>query len=243
VVNPDLPQETSCLVSSFSNVSTASGVGDITFRAKGTAWKGERSAVSAGLDIRLPSGDELNFLGSGTIGFKPFVVWSYRARVSPHLFVGYEVNGNSQIADISAGKKTKLPSQLIYSGGADFWLTKRFTAAVDIIGQEVLQAPRTSSSKFTEPGACKDTSCGCTDTADPTTCVASDSDPTAFNTPKVDDPNMVSSVGSFNISHLSVGVKIKPISTLLVTANVLIRLNDAGLHSKPVPLVGISYTF
>jgi hypothetical protein len=45
--------------------------------------------------IRLPTGDERNFLGSGTLGLKPFTVASYRGRISPHGEVGYGLNGNS----------------------------------------------------------------------------------------------------------------------------------------------------
>lgn len=231
VSNPNNLADNSCLVSSFSNASAASGIGDITLRVKGTAWKGERAAVSTGLDIRLPSGDELNFLGSGTVGFKPFVIWSYRSRISPHAFVGYEVNGNSQIADISAGKKTKLPGELTYAAGADVWLTKRLTAALDIVGQQVFQAQRTTRSTFQEPGECVD---------DPNTGIQCASEPA---TPGPKDKTLVSSTGSYNMSSLSVGAKFKPFSTLLITGNVLIRLNDAGLRYKPVPMVGIAYTF
>jgi len=37
--------------------------------------------------------------------------------------------------------------------------------------------------------------------------------------------------------------KVNPLGKLLVTANVLFRVNNAGLHSKPAPLIGVSYTF
>jgi hypothetical protein len=36
---------------------------------------------------------------------------------------------------------------------------------------------------------------------------------------------------------------VNPISTLLVSFNVLIQMNDAGLRSRVVPLVGFSYSF
>jgi hypothetical protein len=36
---------------------------------------------------------------------------------------------------------------------------------------------------------------------------------------------------------------VNPIGKLLITANVLFRVNDDGLHYKPAPLVGVSYTF
>ena len=48
---------------------------------------------------------------------------------------------------------------------------------------------------------------------------------------------------SFNISSGAVGLKVSPINKLLVTGNLLFRLNDAGLRAKVVPLIGISYVF
>ena len=48
---------------------------------------------------------------------------------------------------------------------------------------------------------------------------------------------------SFNISSGAVGLKVSPMNKLLVTGNLLFRLNDAGLRAKVVPLIGISYVF
>ena len=62
---------------------------------KWNAWSGEHVRFASGLDVRFPSGDALNFLGSGSYGVKPFVVFSYKARVSPHVMFGYEWNSNS----------------------------------------------------------------------------------------------------------------------------------------------------
>jgi hypothetical protein len=214
-----------CFDGRFSNVGTASGIGDITVRVKGTAWKGERAGLALGVDVRTPTGDSFNFLGAGTAGIKPFGVWSYRSRVSPHIQVGYEVNGSSAIAgDISTGKKERLPGQLTYSGGADIWLTKSFTAAFDLVGQQVFQARRTVVGTLTEPGACDSLSCN---------------NPSPAHT----DPDLSQKTESYNITNASVGVKIKPFHSLVMIGNVLIKLNEGGLRAKFVPLVGISYTF
>lgn len=214
-----------CLTNSFSSVGTASGIGDITLRVKGTAWKGERATFALGVDVRLPTGDSLNYLGSGTAGVKPFAIWSYRSRVSPHAFVGYETNGKSIIAgDLSSGSKEKLPSDLSYSGGVDVWLTKRLTAAFDVVGQQVFQAPRTANTTMTEPGKCLDIAC-------------------LTSEPTIEDPTLSAKTGSYNVSNASVGVKIKPFGRLLLVGNVLVRLNDSGLRSRFVPLIGLSYSF
>ena len=48
---------------------------------------------------------------------------------------------------------------------------------------------------------------------------------------------------TINQSYISLGGKINPVGRLLVIANILFQVNEAGLHSKPVPLIGLSYTF
>jgi len=119
-----------CRQSSVSNFRTASGIGDVIFRVKGTVSKKEKSVTALGVDVRIPSGDPLNFLGAGAAGFKPFLIWSYRTRISPHAFVGYEINGSSKIAgDITTGTKEKLPGQLAYTVGADAWITPRLNVS------------------------------------------------------------------------------------------------------------------
>jgi len=227
---PSGAPEPVCLEQPFSNIRTTSGIGDITLRVKGTAWKGERAGVALGVDVRVPTGDSLNFLGAGAAGVKPFVAWSYHARVSPHAVVGYETNGSSVIAgDISTGKKDKLPGALTYSAGADFWVTKRLTVAADIVGQQVFQARRTTMTTFTELGQCQDGAVLC--------------DPDAGFLPAKVDPVISQATESYNATNLSLGVRVKPVGALLLTGNVLIKLNDGGLRAKFVPLVGLSYTF
>jgi hypothetical protein len=78
-----------------SKEQTASGLGDITLRAKYELLKKSRQGVALGIEYRLPTGDPLNMLGSGATGIRPFLAWSYNGRVSPHANVGYQYNGSS----------------------------------------------------------------------------------------------------------------------------------------------------
>jgi len=219
-----------CSNQQFSSASTSSGIGDITLRVKGTAWKGEKSGLALGADFRIPTGDSLNFLGSGAVGVRPFIVWSYRARVSPHALVGFEVDGSSQIAgDVTTGVKDKLPGSLSYVIGADTWITKRVTAAFDLVGQDVFQAGRVSVKNVPEPAACLDSSGQC--------------DPgQGFATP-TNAPIVTPFVASYNSLFASVGAKFRPTSNLLILGNVLFKLNNGGLGLKAVPMIGVAYTF
>jgi len=121
---------------------SATGVGDIVLRGKGLVWKGKRFRLAFGADIRLHTGDEFNFLGTGAIGVKPFVAASVRGRIAPHVNVGYQWNGDSAIGGPVPGVKGKLPNNLFYNGGFDVRVTKKLTLAADFLGERVFSAKR-----------------------------------------------------------------------------------------------------
>jgi hypothetical protein len=204
------------LTAAFSNAKSASGIGDVVFRAKGTIFKHERTAVALGTDVRVPSGDEKNFVGTGAPGVKPFLSASYHSRVSPHANIGYEFNGNSILAgDPVTGTKGRLPDQFFYSGGVDAGVTKKLTLAVDLLGQRFYDAPGVKL------GAWEDVL-------------------------KVSHPDILNTIlihRSFNTDDLALGGKYSPFGNWLVTGNVQIKLDDGGLRAKVVPLIGLSYTF
>jgi len=203
-------------VESFAHSSAAEGLGDITFRAKYTVKVYEHAAVAAGADFRLPTGDPKSFLGSGTWGFRPFVIYTaHLSKFSPHMTVGFQGNGESILAgDITAATPIPqhLPDVVSYTGGVDGSITPRFGYAVDLIGQSVLQATRIQPTTFTDYLGNK-------------------------------HANITASSQTIQEFSASAGVKASIAPNLLLTANGLFRLNDAGLHSKTTPLIGLSYVF
>jgi hypothetical protein len=198
----------------FANSGSASGLGDVLVRLKGTALKTKPAWIALGLDVRLPTGDAYNFLGSGAVGLKPFLAISGRTkRVTPHVNAGYQWNDSSPLAgDIFSGTSGHLPNQFEYAVGFDAGVNKRFSFAGDVLGQVVFHAQGVAPATFT-----------------------------AANGLKFADNNFVRE--NINITNGSVGFKVNPIGTLLVSFNALIQLNDAGLRARVVPLVGFSYTF
>jgi hypothetical protein len=75
----------------------ASGIGDITFNAKEMLWGGEHTTFAAGMNLRAPTGDDLNYLGSGAWGVNPYATVSYLWKVSPHAKVGYQWNSATEL--------------------------------------------------------------------------------------------------------------------------------------------------
>jgi outer membrane putative beta-barrel porin/alpha-amylase len=239
VLTSQCASQNPCLKATFSDSSSATGIGDVVLRGKYTVYNGERLAVAAGVDVRLPTGDELNFLGSGATGVKPFGVVSYRARISPHAEVGYEWNGDSTLAGTNivpgpAGTTPtstgKLPNRLVYIVGADIRVVKRLTAAFDIYGQRLFNSPELVSQPYQGLGNC----------AGPTNATGSTC---GTYTPGTTHPDIAQTTTDVNNTEASIGLKYRLIGRLVATGNVLIKLDDGGLRSKTVPLVGLSYNF
>jgi len=231
-----------CFNRSFTNASGATGIGDVTVRAKYNFLKRERLGISVGGDLRFPTGDALNFLGAGAYGIKPFGVISYSyKRLSTNFNVGYEWNGKSYLAvnlappNNQQAFKDSLPSDFYFTFGGEIGIFKKLSAAVDYLGQRVFNAPRVQSSTFSELGAC---------TIPPPPGNSGGLGPcnSFFPDGTVQDPNFSTFKGSYTASNISVGLRYMPFSKFLLTANVVRRLDDAGLRSKLVPLVGITYT-
>jgi Putative MetA-pathway of phenol degradation len=197
----------------FFDGKSASGIGDIVIRGKYEILKGEKAGLAVGADLHLPTGDEQNFLGSGTWGVRPFVTVSYSGRISPHGTFGYQRNGSSVLSgDITNDTKSHLPDALTYSAGVDVGVNHRLSVTADYIGQSLINSKRMSNVTFVD----------------------------VAGNPHAD---LTSTTSTINQAYISVGGKLNPVGKLLVVANVLFQVNEAGLHSKPVPLIGLSYTF
>jgi hypothetical protein len=200
----------------FTSSGSASGLGDIVVRVKGTVAKWEHSALAVGLDLRAPTGDEQNLLGSGAIGIKPFAAYAYAyKRLSPHFNIGYQWNGKSVLAgDVATDVKGKLPNQFLYAVGADFGLARWLTLVTDILGQRVIDAPRIFPETFkalTGGGTWSNI---------------------GFET-----------ASSYTVTNGAIGLKVNPGGKLLLNFNVLLKLDNGGLRDKITPLLGIAYTF
>ncbi|HEY8148721.1 MAG TPA: hypothetical protein VIK51_07425 [Vicinamibacteria bacterium] len=200
---------------SFESTGSASGIGDVVVRLKARAASVGPLAVGLGVDSRLPTGDEMDLLGAGAWGVKPFLVVSSTGRsFSPHASVGYEWNGDSTLAgDPVLGTKAKLPNQLTFSGGVALAVTGNLTLAADVLGRRIIDGRRLVPKTFN----------------------ALDGH-TTF-------PDISFARRSENELSGAVGFKFNPRGRLLIDANVLFGLNDRGLRDSLTPLVGIEYGF
>jgi len=197
----------------FTASGSASGIGDLVVRVKGSAYRKNAAGVALGLDLRIPSGDALNLLGTGAPGLQPFVVVSGTLlRISPHFNLGYQWNGSSILAgDPVTGQAADLPDQVVYAAGADIG-TGRFTVVFDLLGRYLLDAERTVLQDFHAANG------------------------SVF-------PTIGFSQESFNLMSGATGIKINALGRLLITGNLLFALDDHGVRAKVTPLIGLEYGF
>ena len=199
----------------FTAVGRSSGLGDLTVRMKGTVVRRSSGNMALGLDVRIPTGDEIELLGSGAAGLQPFFVWSATVqKVSPHFNVGYKWNGSSVLAgNPSTGVSGDFPDEVAYAAGADVSVNSRLTVALDLLGRYTIDAHRLVQQDFH----------------------ALDGRSTF--------PNITFDTASFSSMRGSVGAKAGLLDRLLLDVNLMFSLDVHGLRDKFTPLVGIEYAF
>jgi len=203
----------------FSSAGRASGVGDILARAKYRVLGGAAGGgLAAAAEVRLPTGDERDLLGTGVLQVGGFLYASMPVGVfSPHLNAGYRwANNNSE---------TRIPDEISATLGVDIALSPRFTFAIDVLGRDfrntdVATVALVEYTANVNPVA----------TAPPTLVTA------AFPTLVTERKDAVSYLGT-------IGFKVNPFGNLLLTVNGLFALNKKGLQDSFTPVVGLDYSF
>ena len=197
----------------FSGAGSASGVGDLIVRVKANGFREGTRALALGLDLRLPTGDEKDLLGSGAFGVKPFAALSASfGRLSPRANIAWQWNGRSVLAnDVRRDLKGDLPDQLLYVVGTDVGVNDRVSLAIDFLGQHVFDTPLLGAGTFVANSA------GLT------------FDDIAFRT------------GSIDAVAGSAGMKVNVAPHILVNFNLRFHVAGGGLQDRITPLIGLEF--
>lgn len=192
--------------------ASSTGLGDGVVRAKARLFSKGNLGVALASDVRLPTGDELNYHGAGAYGVKPFVIVSFRSRaISPHFNGGYQWNGKSFLASPNANEKRSLPGQLFYSAGFDSGLFPKLTASFDLLDQIIIDGERSLLKPL-------ETSAGSL---------------TVLSFQRLSRHEL----------NAAAGVKVQVQPHVVLTANLLFRMNQTGLRARVIPLAGLAYVF
>jgi hypothetical protein len=195
---------------------SASGIGDVLLRGKWNFLRGASASAALGTDVRLPTGDEEDLLGSGATQVKLYgVVGGSPGRFSPRASFGYTFSSGG--SDFTGD----LPDELNYTAGFDLAVHPRFTIAADFVGPTLLDANelvlQSRTYQFTQRN-----------------------DPTLRSVERSQVGTQQTNKGLY---LASVGVKINPAGRLLLVGNVLIAVGDGGLQDSVTPVFGIDYSF
>jgi hypothetical protein len=209
--------EGGAITSTQSASGSASGIGDILLRGKYNFLRTNQGRLAAFVDLRLPTGDEDNLLGSGATQTRlSLVAGGGDGRLSPRGAIGYtHSSGGSQFTG-------DLPNEIYYTAGFDLVLHPRVTLTADFIGRTLLDAQALKEREKTY------------------SYTIAANNPTVFETTR---PELFTETSNLSLMLGSAGIKINPAGRLLIVANVLFKLGDRGLQDKVTPAFGIGYTF
>lgn len=109
---------------------SATGIGDVLLRGKYRFWGSEQAAWAIGVDLRLPTGNEDDLLGTGEAQAKVFLIGSATiGKFSPHLNFGFT-------------RARDLPDEINYAVGFDVAVSPRVTFAADLVGRTLLDGTK-----------------------------------------------------------------------------------------------------
>ena len=197
----------------FSASGSASGIGDVVVRGKYAVFRNGPQGLAVGIDLRLPTGDDQNMLGSGTAQTKIFLIGSSAIgdKIAPHVNIGFTASGNS--ATVS--------NQVNYVGGVEYGLSPKVTIVGDIIGQTLTSTLQLQDALL--PHSFRDGPSG----------------PIQSTTLQT----ISEKTGSLTTALGTIGVKANPWRNFLISAHVLFPLNQSGLRSGITPVIGFDYAF
>ena len=219
--------------------ASATGLGDVVLRTKYQFVRAMGGGLAAAVDLRLPSGDPHNLLGTGGTQVKAlFVASDDRGRVGHHANVGYTAASGSVAGMIAGLTSASIPDELNYSGGVEFVASPRLTLLGDFVGRTLRGAGRlkvtTKAFEYDYPLAAFTTtpdatiSCGGIVGNVCRTAMFDEFDPRP---------------GNLNLLLGTVGMKFNPFGNWLISGSVLFPLTDAGLRSRVTTVIGLDYAF
>jgi len=197
----------------FSNSGSATGISDVLVRGKYRFFSGGGGGLAGGVDVRLPTGDADNLLGTGAAAVTFTLIGSStNGRFAPHFNVGYTASGESDVVNIA--------DEFVYKFGAEFEAAPTVTVTADFLGRSLrdvgrLELTDVTHNYFNNAGV-------------PGSTVLQE---------------YVARSGSLNVNDLALGVKVNVAGNLLLNGNVLVAVNDAGVRARVTPVFGFDYTF
>jgi hypothetical protein len=197
----------------FTSSGQSSGIGDVTVRVKSLLARwGSSGGLGLGVDLRIPTGDENEVLGAGAAGVKPFAIWSATYGV---------LSPHVNLGYLWNGSSL-LAGNIEAGTSGDLPDLVTFAGGADLRVSGRVTAVFDALADYVIDG--------------PRVV------PATFARSGVSLPNTAFTTGSFTEWNGAAGMKVLLARDLLLNANVLFRMNTAGLRSRATFLIGLGYT-
>ncbi len=198
----------------------AQGLGDILLRGKYRLADAAGGGVAAAVDVRVPTGDSEQLLGTGGTQTKlSFIGSMASARFSPHVNVGYTFSrggGGEGPLPVTA----EAPDEFNYAAGFDTAVHERFTVSFDVVGRTLRDVGRLVPVQRQFPFTTQGGTFGLS----------------AFE-------EFTRRPGDLTLVTGAAGVRFNPRGNLLISAQVLVPMTRSGLRDRFTPILGLDYSF
>jgi hypothetical protein len=242
---------------SSRETGTARGLGDVVVRGKLRFLSQPGGGLAAGLDLRLPTGDEANLLGTGATQVKLSLIYSGDyGRLSPHINAGYTLSSGSvsqSAGSYQLGDERPVPIpgaenayQTVFRGqGPSAVLTESDLQVPDEInytaGFAITASPRLTLNADVVGRTLRDVRrFGVTSKSYSYRLTTGG----PLLTASYDDAlDITEDPGNLNLLLGIAGLKLNVARTLLLNASVLFPLTSDGLRPKVTGVFGLDYAF
>lgn len=224
----------------FAAGGSATGIGDIVVRAKYNFFRARGGGLAAAVDVRTPTGDESNLLGTGGVQTKVYGIASLAVgKLSPHVNAGYTASTKGALLDAS------LNDEWNYAVGFDLAVSPRLTLIANVLGRSIRDAGRLREAdkvfEFVQTGA----GGGSGGTGGGGGGGGGGAGGGSGTTPTIQVTRREFRLesGNLNLALGNAGVRFNPLRTLLVSASLQFNLTNAGLRDRVTPVISVDYAF
>ncbi len=199
--------------------ASATGLGDIALRSKVRLYQRGQGGVALGVDLRIPTGDPEAMLGAGVSRTLVSGIWSTTAGAfAPHASFGFEYWGKAfQVYDPLLQASIDAGRHgVAYDAGVEWAATDRLTVNGELMGRTLNEGGRLDYRDLAML-------------------------PNPFGITSAS----VATVDPRGLHRISVatGIKWNFSGTALLTANILVPVNDQGLRDHLTPVIGLDWGF
>jgi hypothetical protein len=199
--------------------ASAAGLGDVALRAKIRLYPHEQGGVALGVDLRVPTGDTDAMLGTGITRTLVSGIWSTTVgTLAPHASFGFEYWSNPfQAYDpLQQSSVDAGRHGYAYDAGVEWAPTDRLTVNGEFMGRTIRNGGRLGYRDLPLRGNAFGLTSASIATVDPR---------------------------GLHRASVAGGIKWNFTGTALLTANVMLPLNDAGLRDRLTPIIGLDWGF